>query len=35
MDIIRKTKSVEVLLIEFENSEGANSAIRLIKRIDS
>ena len=35
MGIIRKTKSVEALLTEFNNNEGAISAIELIKRLDS
>ena len=35
MGIIRKTRSIEVLLTEFKNSKGAIAAIELIKRLDS
>ncbi len=35
MGIIRKTRSIEVLLAEFQNRGGALSAIELIKRLDS
>lgn len=35
MGIIRKTKSVEALLNEFEKSSGAISVIELIKRLSS
>ena len=35
MGIIRKTKSIEILLNEFETNSGAISAITLIKRLNS
>lgn len=35
MGIIRKTRSIDVLLAEFQNNGGAVSAIELIKRLDS
>ncbi|WP_299684161.1 transcriptional repressor [uncultured Dokdonia sp.] len=35
MGIVRKTKSVEALLNEFQNNSGAISAIELIKRFNS
>lgn len=35
MGIIRKTKSVDVLLNEFKNDSGAISVIELIKRLNS
>lgn len=34
MGVIRKTKSIEVLLEEFKQSSGAISAVELIKRLD-
>tara|TARA_B100000963_G_scaffold49866_1_gene38055 strand:+ start:849 stop:977 length:129 start_codon:yes stop_codon:yes gene_type:complete len=35
MGIIRKTKSIELLMQEFENQTTAISTIELIKRLDS
>lgn len=35
MGIIRKTKSTDVLLAEFEQTSGAISAVELVKRLDS
>lgn len=35
MGIIRKTKSIDVLLNEFKQASGAISAVELVKRLDS